>query len=73
MANSVEAIPSPNSGDNSSKAWPISATSECPLEWNVEAATIRIAALMNSASISAMVESVVAHLIASRRPSWLRG
>ena len=42
------------------------------VEWKVAAATIRIAALMNSASISAMVESVVAHLIASRRPSSLR-
>ena len=35
--------------------------------WKATAATIRIEALTNSASISAMVESVVAHLIASRR------
>jgi hypothetical protein len=36
------------------------------------AAMIRMAALMNSASISAMVLSVVAHLIASRLPSSVR-
>jgi hypothetical protein len=65
-------MPSPNSGDSSSNAWPISATSVRPVAWKVAAATIRMAALMNSASIKAMVESVVAHLIASRRPLSFR-
>ena len=36
MANSVEAMPRPSSGDSSSKAWPISATSAWPLVWNVD-------------------------------------
>src|SRR6185437_3105428 len=37
-----------------------------PVPWNALAETIRMAALTNSASISAMVESAVAHLMASR-------
>ena len=54
----------------------MSATSWCPDQWNAAAARIRIAALTNSANISATVESRVANLIASRLPlvfcSYLR-
>ena len=40
-----------------------------PLRWNVAAATMRIAALMNRANDSAIVESMKANLTASRFPS----
>ena len=50
----------------------MAATSWCPLQWNEAAARIRIAALMNRANIKAAEESIVANLIASRRPSGVR-
>ena len=71
-ANRIEAMLKPSSGESSAKAWLISATSWCPVPWKATAATIRIEALTNSARISAMVESVVAHLMASRLPASVR-
>ena len=43
----------------------MSATDSYSVPWNTAAATIRIAALMNSADISATEESIVAKRIAS--------
>jgi len=43
-----------------------------PFAWNTAAATIRMAALTNSASISATVLSIVAERMASRRPVSVR-
>ena len=47
----------------------MSATCSWPVPWNVAADMTRIAALMNSADISATDESIVAKRIASRLPS----
>ena len=68
-ANTVLAAPTPSSGVSSRYASWISATSVLPARWNVAAATIRIAALMNSAKHSAIVESMNANRTASRLPS----
>src|SRR5512134_3057117 len=67
-AKTALAPPTPSSGVSSSCACWISATWVLPLRWNVAAATIRIAALMNSANDRAMVESRNAQRIAVRFP-----
>ena len=58
-ANSTLAIVVPRSGESSSYASPMSATSWWPVPWNTAAAITRIAALMKSADISATEESIV--------------
>ena len=50
----------------------ISATSLCPVSWKAAAATIRMAALMNSARDRAIVLSSVEKRMASRLPSGVR-
>ncbi len=47
----------------------MSATDSYSVPWNTAAATIRMAALMNSADISATEESIVAKRIASVLPA----
>ena len=60
-ANSVLATVAPSSGSSSRYASPMSATfSVLRVRWNTAAAMMRMAALMNSADISATVESIVA-------------
>ena len=49
----------------------MSAMSVRPARWNVAAARIRIAALTNSASVSATVLSIADSRMASRRPAGL--
>ena len=66
MANSVGAKAEPSSGERKECTSSSSATLVWPVWWKVDAARIRIEALMVSANISAMVESMVASLIASR-------
>jgi manganese transport protein len=63
------APPTPSSGVNRRYASWISATPVSPARWNVAAATMRIAALMNSAKDSATVESMKAYFTASRLPA----
>src|SRR3989442_1677406 len=66
MPNSVGAMAEPSSGARNECTCSSSATSVLPVLLKVAAARIRIEALMSSANISAMVESRVASLIASR-------
>ena len=66
IANSVGASVEPSSGDRNACAWSSSAISVLPAWWKVAAARIRIEALMTKARHSAMVESIVASVIASR-------
>ena len=71
MPNSVGAIAEPSSGARNEWTCSSSATSVLPTLWKVAAARIRIEALIRSANISAMVESTVARVIASRRSATL--
>ena len=71
MPNSVGAMAEPSSGARNECTWSSSATSVLPALLKVAAARIRIEALIRSANISAMVESTVASLIASRRSATL--
>ena len=66
MPNAVAAAAEPSSGVSSFCASPRSAMPYSPALWKVAAARIRIEALTSRASISAIVESMVANLIASR-------
>ena len=66
MPNRMGARSDPSKGAKSACALSISATSDWPVAWNVEAARIRIDALIVSANMSAIVLSQVASRSASR-------
>ncbi len=68
-ANTALAPATPSSGVSSWYASWISATPVWPARWKVAAATMRIAALMNNAKLSATVESRNAYLTAIRLPA----
>ncbi len=65
-ANRTLATEVPSSGASSMYASEMSATSSCPVPWNTAAAMISMAALMNSATVSATNESMDAKRTASR-------
>ena len=66
MPNNVGAMAEPSSGARNECTCSSSATSVLPILLKVAAARMRIEALISSANISAMVELMVASLIASR-------
>ena len=68
-ANTVDASPVPRSGASSRCASSSRATSWCPLVWNTEPASTRIAAFTKNAQFRATAESTRLSLHASRLPA----